>query len=113
MEETMITAGRSVIRKLFAVGLIGLALMQVPERTTFAASDVVDDIQLTSGYEVVQEGTGLGRIGITGEPEAEYDFIFLEYLEKLHLYIPQTEETDGQKLFEFHFQAFMRWGLRG
>ena len=76
MEETMITAGRSAIRKLFAVGLIGLALMQVPERATFAASDVVDDIQLTSGYEVVQEGTGLGRIGITGEPSAEYDFVF-------------------------------------
>ena len=37
----------------------------------------------------------------------------LECREKLHLYIPQTEETDGQKLFEFHFQAFMRWELRG
>ena len=76
MEKTMITAGRSAIRKLFAVGLIGLALVQVPERVIFAGSDVVDDIQLTSGYEVVQEGTGPGRIGITGEAEAEYDFVF-------------------------------------
>lgn len=76
MEKTMKTAGRSAIRKLYAVGLIGLALMQVPERTTFAASDVADDVQLTSGYEVVQEGTGCGRIGITGEPEAKYDFVF-------------------------------------
>lgn len=88
MEETMMAVGmrRSVIKKLFAVGLMGLVLVQAPGRAAFAESKTAEDdveaertveeVQLDSTYEVFHEGTGLGSIGITGEPEAGYELVF-------------------------------------
>ena len=77
---------RNVVKKLVAVGLLGLSLVQIPSRVASASSEAVSEssaseneaetYQAVSDYEVVREGTGLGSIGITGEPDAEYELIF-------------------------------------
>ncbi len=77
---------RNVVKKLVAVGLLGLSLVQAPSRAVWASSEALSEssalengaetYQVASDYEVVQEGVGLGSIGITGEPGDEYDFIF-------------------------------------
>lgn len=77
---------RNVVKKLVAVGLLGLSLVQVPSRAVWANSEAMSEssasengtetYQVASDYEVLQEGIGLGSISITGEPEAEYELIF-------------------------------------
>ncbi len=77
---------KNVVKKLVAVGLLGLSLVQAPSHAAWASSEAVSEssaseneaetYQAASDYEVVREGTGLGSIGITGEPDAEYEFIF-------------------------------------
>lgn len=66
---------RNVVKKLVAVGLLGLSLVQAPSRAVWASSEV-EVYQVASDYEVLQEGIGLGSIGITGEPDIEYELIF-------------------------------------
>jgi len=66
---------RNVVKKLVAVGLLGLSLVQAPSRAVWASSEV-EVYQVASDYEVLQEGIGLGSIGITGEPDVEYELIF-------------------------------------
>ena len=66
---------KNVVKKLVAVGLLGLSLVQAPSRVAWASSEA-EVYQVVSDYEVLREGTGLGSIGITGEPDAEYEMIF-------------------------------------
>ncbi|MBP3594359.1 MAG: hypothetical protein J6J44_07505 [Lachnospiraceae bacterium] len=76
----------NVVKKLVAAGVLGLSLVQASNRAVWANSEAVTEssaseieaekYQIASDYEVLQEGTGLGIIGITGEPDAEYELIF-------------------------------------